>query len=386
MFAFLFSIFLWFWNKKRYTVLLWVSLVGSQLLVMLNKLVLHRARPELALYLEDSFSFPSGHATGSMAFYGFLIYVAWKTTKNWNKKVNSFFLGLIIIFAIGFSRLYLGVHYLSDVLGGYILGLLWIIFSANAVNWIMHPKKEEEEFFTNVNVKKLFWGLACVAAILFTVFGNFYYPLAREVRPKERLNTVVLDPLEIFEVQRLSRYSEKLSGLSQAPISFIIQAKNDEALVDIFQKSGWYLADDPTAQSMIQIASAVILNESYPTAPMTPSFWNSQVHDFGFEKPTDKDSVRARHHARFWRTGVRTEEGEHIYVGVASLDVGIKYVVAHTISPDIDTEREFVFEDMEKSGVQFISKKEQLVNPVLGKNAAGDQFFTDGKAYVVDVD
>ena len=81
-----------------------------------------------------------------------------------------------------------------------------------------------------------------------------------------------------------------------------------------------------------------------------------------------------------------TEEGKYIYVGVASLDVGIKYVVVHTISPDIDTEREFVFADLERSGLAFTSKKEQLVNPILGKNAVGDQFFTDGKVYIIYIE
>ncbi len=385
VFSFLFSIFLWYWRKKKYIVLLWVTLLGSQALVTISKLAVHRARPELAFYLEDSFSFPSGHATVSMAFYGFLVYVTWKTIKSWNRKVNISFLGFVIIFFIGFSRLYLGVHYVSDVLGGYILGLLWIIFSVHATSWILCLKKKEKEIGEEAKVTKVFWGLFGIAAVSFAIFGSVYQPLAREVKPREMLLTVGHDPLEIFSEQRLSRYSEKLSGLPQAPISFILQAENDETLVNIFQESGWYIADDPTAQSLLQIASSVILNKSYPTAPMTPSFWNSQVHDFGFEKPTDKDSVRARHHARFWKTGVKTAEEKNIYVGVASLDVGIKYVVAHRISPDIDTEREFVFKDLAASGVAFTSKKEKLVDPVLGKNAAGDQFFTDGEAYVIDI-
>lgn len=383
VFAFLFSVSLWFWNKKRYLISLWITLVGSQLFGVLSKLALRRARPETAFYSEDSFSFPSGHAAISMAFYGFFIYVFWQQSKSWNRKVNAFFLGFVIVLAIGFSRLYLGAHYLSDVLGGYIVGLLWIIFSINASNWITWFKGENLP--ARMNIKKIFLALFGLAIIFFVIFGNFYHLRVREVKPKEGLNIAVHDSLEIFSQHHLSSYSEKLSGLPQEPISIIIQARTDDEIIEVFEEAGWHVADALATHSLLRIVSAFILNESYPTAPMTPSFWNSQVHDFGFEKPTEKDSARARHHARFWKTGAKTEEGKYIYVGVASLDVGIKYIVAHTISPDIDTEREFVFSDLEKTSRISAYRKEQFVNPALGKNFAGDQFFTDGKVYVIDV-
>lgn len=95
----------------------------------LLKLSLHRTRPD-TLYVGTmkikSFSFPSGHAYGAAALYGLLAYLAWHTLPSpWNAIVSS--LLVLLIFLIGFSRVYLGAHFPTDVLGGWILGGLTVL-------------------------------------------------------------------------------------------------------------------------------------------------------------------------------------------------------------------------------------------------------------------
>jgi len=124
----------------------------------------------------------------------------------------------------------------------------------------------------------------------------------------------------------------------------------------------------------------MLLNEAYPTAPMTPSLYNTKPNDFGFEKQTAKNSVRVRHHARFWKTNYRTSLGM-LYVGTVSLDTGIKWGgITHTIAPDIDTERNLFISELKEAGVVTQEKLVSFVPPTLGKNFSGDQFFTNGKA------
>jgi membrane-associated phospholipid phosphatase len=89
------------------------------------KLLFQRPRPELAYVHLETYSFPSGHAAGSAAIYGALAYVLVRKRgrRSWIAAALGF---LIMISAIGFSRLYLEVHYLSDVLAGISLGIAWV--------------------------------------------------------------------------------------------------------------------------------------------------------------------------------------------------------------------------------------------------------------------
>lgn len=105
-----------------------VSVAGSSVTVFILKNIINRPRPIGALILETDSSFPSYHATAAVALYGFLLYTIWKFDKHILKKPFVVFL-FTLIFLIGLSRLYLGVHYLSDILAGYLIGLIWLLIS-----------------------------------------------------------------------------------------------------------------------------------------------------------------------------------------------------------------------------------------------------------------
>ena len=133
------------WNKKAYIIPVWISLLGSDLTMHLAKNYFHRARPEAYWYYHEvDFSFPSGHATISVAFYGALFYVIFRTRKKYASKFRWMIPGFFFVLLLGFSRLYLCVHYLSDVLAGYSLGLLWLLLAISMNEWILHRKKKRE--------------------------------------------------------------------------------------------------------------------------------------------------------------------------------------------------------------------------------------------------
>ena len=99
------------------------------------KYILQRPRPtEYRLIEETGFSFPSGHSMVSMAFYGYLIYLIYKYVKNKDLKWISIVLLSILICSIGISRIYLGVHYTSDVLAGFMISISYLIIYISAVN------------------------------------------------------------------------------------------------------------------------------------------------------------------------------------------------------------------------------------------------------------
>lgn len=114
--------------------------IGANLIIItiLNKIlkfILQRPRPiEFKIINETGYSFPSGHSMISMAFYGYLIYLIYKYVKNKYIKWISIVVLSLLICTIGISRIYLGVHYTSDVLGGFLISISYLVIFISAVN------------------------------------------------------------------------------------------------------------------------------------------------------------------------------------------------------------------------------------------------------------
>ena len=112
-------------NGKRNKILILINVIVTTLLNQLLKNVFQRGRPIDSIIEESGYSFPSGHSMVSMAFYGFLIYLVYKS----NIKYKGLIIGLlsVLIVLIGISRIYLGVHYPTDVIGGFTLSLSYLL-------------------------------------------------------------------------------------------------------------------------------------------------------------------------------------------------------------------------------------------------------------------
>ena len=379
------SAIFWLKNRKNFILPLFVTLIGSEAFVYLGKILVHRSRPAESVYFESSFSFPSGHATAAAAFFGFMLYYFWKTLTSWRHRLQlTFFIGALIVL-IGLSRIYLGVHYLSDILAGFLLGGLWLLIGISIHTW---QEFRQTAVISPPHAKTKLLTAGVLVIMFFGYFGFAYidWPKITAAGLEEASSPVITNNLlGTFTDLKLSHYSEMLDGSPQEPLSFIIFAKDDVEIERIFSQAGWYSADPSNARSIFRIANAALLNQAYNQAPMTPSFWQAEVNDFAFQKPTAEKSVRERHHARFWKTNFKSKDGKNIYVGTASLDIGIKWWVTHKINPDIDTEREYLFADLKRTGLINDSHKEKFVDPVLGQNSSGDPFFTDGEIYLINL-
>ncbi len=122
-------------KNKKYGTIMSINLITITLLNLLIKHIVARERPNvLRLVKETGYSFPSGHSMASAAFYGFVIYLIYKS-KIKNKKVKIALCSVIgaLILLIGLSRIYLGVHYASDVLAGFIISFTYLILFINLV-------------------------------------------------------------------------------------------------------------------------------------------------------------------------------------------------------------------------------------------------------------
>ena len=122
------SLGLLLWRRQRTEAkMLAIACLGALILNQGLKLFFAKPRPQLwtPLIVETSFSFPSGHALGSLVLYGFLAYLLAINYPRQSHWVYGF--AVFLVMAIGVSRLYLGVHWVTDVAAGYAVGFLWLM-------------------------------------------------------------------------------------------------------------------------------------------------------------------------------------------------------------------------------------------------------------------
>lgn len=138
-----FSIFLLFVIKNRKIgISILLNLGISTITNYTLKQILQRPRPtEFRIIDESGYSLPSGHSMVSMAFYGYLIYLVYKNIKNKYIRISLITFLSILIVSIGISRIYLGVHYTSDVIAGFLVAIAYLIIYTNTIKNIIEEKE-----------------------------------------------------------------------------------------------------------------------------------------------------------------------------------------------------------------------------------------------------
>lgn len=127
--AILVSAYLYFKDSKKDAILFSAAMiVGAGILFILKELF-HRARPLNILITETSYSFPSGHAMMSIIFFGILLYLILKRDPSKTQKNLAKILCPLLVLIIGFSRIYLNAHWMSDVFSGFFLGITIVCIS-----------------------------------------------------------------------------------------------------------------------------------------------------------------------------------------------------------------------------------------------------------------
>ena len=136
--------FLFVRKRSWFSVRIAAIAISSLLMMFLLKYLFRRKRPLNPLETAGGLSFPSGHAIMSVTFYGLLIYMIAQTVENRHLKWSLISLLVVLIQLIGFSRVYLRVHYASDVVVGYITGFLWLQVSLDVLKEIERYNLESQ--------------------------------------------------------------------------------------------------------------------------------------------------------------------------------------------------------------------------------------------------
>lgn len=132
-------------KDKKIGISIIINLGIVTILNQIIKFIMQRPRPtEFRIIEETGYSFPSGHSMVSLAFYGYLIYLIYKYINNKHLKRTLIIILSVLICIIGVSRIYLGVHYTSDVLGGFLISFAYLIIYIELVNKFVLEKNKDD--------------------------------------------------------------------------------------------------------------------------------------------------------------------------------------------------------------------------------------------------
>lgn len=136
-------------KKKSYIEIIGLTngVLGSAIVNFLVKQYYMRIRPENFFRVKETgFSFPSGHSMVAFSFYFTLVYIVFRN-KDWDiKKIIAWIMTSILVVTIGFSRIYLGVHWPTDIVGGFSLGFIWLSVNISIVE-LLHKKSNRQDLY-----------------------------------------------------------------------------------------------------------------------------------------------------------------------------------------------------------------------------------------------
>ncbi len=353
-----------------------VALAGNLAMIAALKSIFHRLRPELAYFLETKGSFPSGHASTSIAFFGMLFYVLWRLKVL--GPLGAAIFAVTVAFLLGLSRVYLVEQYLSDVLNGYLVGGMWLLIGIAVAEWW-----QENHTKATPAVSRHVAALVLLGALGGAVWGDLAYNKQQNIIAVDTGTRVVADISALFTGNAVPPTTETVAGAPLEPVSLIFVATDTVSFTAAMQSAGWVQADPPGVASISRAVWAVWTNQADNTAPVTPYFWNGRPNELGFQKPTQDLTLRERHHARFWQTRYVTPSGAQIFVGTASFDDGLDWWVTHHINPNIDAERDRLVSDLRAAGRVSDSQQFQLSPPEPAGTVAADPWVTDGKVQIL---
>ena len=129
-------------KNKKIGIKIFINILIIALINQAIKFIIRRERPDYRIIEQKGYSFPSGHSMGAMGFYGFYIYMAYKCLDN--KKLKAFVIAFLstIIVSIGITRIYLGVHYPTDVIGGFLVTIAIIIINVKFLDKIVGDEEK----------------------------------------------------------------------------------------------------------------------------------------------------------------------------------------------------------------------------------------------------
>ncbi len=305
----------WFFLEKRlsYSIALLTSVIGTFVSASVLKFFIARQRPEPTFYFENFYAYPSLHAALAFASLMFLAYYAIRAYPRWSRNVSLVLIVSTLVLLIGLSRVYLGVHYLSDILGGFCLAVAWFQIAI-----IVQRFFENHDAPRRYSKNRQLIMLSGMALLLFAVYMTLTFDRGKLKSFDYQKNNARKPIIALLQSGTWPTVTENLRGGRLRQVAGIIRA--DEAqLKAALSKDGWTERQAASLASISDGALSLLLKKDTSRAPLRLRFWHNQANNFTFTKADPRGDHSDVLILRLWYAAL-ADSGEIVFVAELSIN------------------------------------------------------------------
>lgn len=332
MFIFaLLALFILIINNRDFSALILVfGITVGELLALLAKEVVSRPRPtpfftDLRI---DGASFPSLHAFSALLFYGLIVYFLIDTVRN-RRRLRLFlilFVGCIVLL-IGFSRIFLGLHWATDVLAGYILAAFWLTFLITLCETrFRYGGYGLQRGFRPFNLSLRYRISLITLAVL--IAGTMIFvtidPFLRSLSLDRARRTYQISTVEDI-VNNHPRTTETLWGRANLPLSLIVLA-DQEVLTQLLASAGWLPAHQVGLRGFKLLLVDLLQGDEQQVATIVPQLVEGQAQSFSFVRSPQTPESTGLRSLLIWDLGRRLPDGRIAWALLVHQQIGVKHL------------------------------------------------------------
>ncbi len=383
------------YNRDFSSVILLAGVIFGQGLVFFLKYVFERPRPapffpELAPL---SVSFPSVHAFNSLLFYGLLVYFLLGAVRPWRMRFALAFIASFLAMVIGFSRIYLGLHWASDVLGGFALAAVWLTVLITASEM---RRRGTGEFpwlrgWRPVSLNRT-WRLVILTPVTLSALagaGLYIQERASEVasaRNREETIRVLPETTTPEELAtRLPLFTEDLGGNPERPLSMVLFA-DQTTLIDTLLSDGWEPAAPTGLTSFLNRTFAALQGSTHLRSAALPHLVQGKTQDMTLVNAPHEG--QGRKVLLLWKFPLRLTDGRTAWGLSVSYHPGNRKLLGvplplPLLQPQIDRQRDLLLDTLRDAGAVEKWTPHRAADSFSGEDVAGNEFVSDGQVYLV---
>ena len=223
--------------------------------------------------------------------------------------------------------------------------------------------------------------------------GSFAVHIQRTPATAAAANTTTYNFQPLFAVLDAKlpyRVTDQASGGNEGDLINFVLVGSEKQVTNAFKEAGWILPDKSNQDAVVSAVLATLQKQAYVSVPMSTLFLFGRGQDYGYARAEAIKVIGQRDHFRIWQTPFKGPNGETLWAGAGTHDIGIEKdqrkenAVTHKIDPDIDGERDFIGATIQQAGAveatNYMDRPKQIKNT---KTATGGEIKTDGRTLVI---